>query len=49
MISFNDLSESEKDTLKDIYKLDEEYNLSILEVNNSMKKLFFSSENLDKD
>ena len=49
MISFNDLSDSEKDTLKDKYKLDEEYNLSVLEVNNSMKKLFFSSENLDKD
>jgi len=49
MISFNDLSDSEKDTLKDKYKLDEEYNLSILEVNNSMKKLFFSSENLDKE
>ena len=49
MISFNDLSDSEKDTLKDKYKLDEEYNLSVLEVNNTMKKLFFSSENLDKD
>jgi len=49
MISFNDLSDSEKDTLKDKYKLDEEYNLNVLEVNNSMKKLFFSSENLDKD
>ena len=49
MISFNDLSNSEKDTLKDKYKLDEEYNLSVLEVNNSMKKLFFSTENLDKD
>ena len=49
MISFNDLSDSEKDILKDKYKLDEEYNLSVLEVNNSMKKLFFSSENLDKD
>ncbi|MAX12806.1 MAG: 30S ribosomal protein S1 [Candidatus Marinimicrobia bacterium] len=49
MISFNDLSDSEKDSLKDQYKLDEEYNLSVSEVNNSMKKIFFSSKNIETD
>tara|TARA_B100002051_G_scaffold204403_1_gene194763 strand:- start:43003 stop:44835 length:1833 start_codon:yes stop_codon:yes gene_type:complete len=49
MISFNDLSDSEKDSLKDQYKLDEEYNLSVSEVSNSMKKIFFSSKNIETD
>ena len=49
MISFNDLSDSEKDSLKDQYKLDEEYNLTVLEVSNSMKKIFFSSKNIETD
>ena len=49
MISFNDLSDSEKDSLKDQYKLDEEYNLTVSEVSNSMKKIFFSSKNIETD
>ena len=43
MISFNDLSDSEKDDLKGRYQLDEEYELSVSEVNTSMKKIFFAS------
>ena len=49
MISFNDLSDSEKDSLKDQYKLDEEYNLTVSEVSSSMKKIFFSSKNIETD
>ena len=49
IISFSDLSDSEKDSLKNQYKLDEEYNLSVREVSSSMKKIFFSSENIEKD
>ena len=48
IIPFNDLSDSEKEDLKEQYQLDNEYELAISEVNTSMKKIFLSnSDNKD--
>ena len=43
IIPFNDLSDAEKDSLKEQYQVDEEYDLNVSEVNTSMKKIFFSN------
>jgi len=49
ILSFNDLSDDQKSDLKEKYELDTEYDLNIAEVNSSMKKIFFSSSESDKD
>ncbi len=50
IIPFKDLSDSEIDSLKNQYLLDSEYSLKVSEVNNSMKKIFFTADvNTDKE
>ena len=49
IIDFNNLSDAEKDGLKSEYQLDEEYDLKVLEVNTSMKKIFFVNPNDEKE
>ena len=50
LLSFNDLDEDTRENLKKGYSVDDEYNMTIKEINSSMKKMIFSfdSESIDK-
>ena len=50
LLSFNDLDEDTRENLKKGYSVDDEYDMTIKEINSSMKKMIFSfdSESIDK-